>query len=615
ESHGKKVFISFTEEAADFVERLKQDLKSAGLTVLERDNDAAASAFLPRKIEESISGSDFFLMLMSKTRSQWQLEEYGAAAKSQLQPDSKLEIFFLLRDGIELPKPLKDAKCINFAGGYESGLRELLESLEVGIVSDQQSEVIPIPLSKIKITPENKEFMCEFKTLMENKLSDENLDLDAISKKLSIGRSTIFRRMNEMGTTPHQYILSFKLDKAAQLLKKKTRSIAQIALDLGFANYNHFSTIFKKRYGDTPRDFIKINEQAPPDQIMPHGFSIDYFDQALIALGAKTLMEKIFFSDKTGTPQREYIFSQVMDLYYSNRIMIEEFRHFAKPELIQKIRETIFNLRNDIKRSGGIIDDLLEFYRLTEVPIIREHARSVAAIFMKEDITPGGGDFNNLRVKPYGQTFNLNVSEPYLHQPIAAGRMGTGVLVADDVVVTAAHIADEINVSQLRFAFDFVMSDEHSPVTEFPDDSIYSGVEILGRAHNPYADWALVKLDRNVSGRSAVPVSSKNVYYEQPIALLANPCGLPLKYATGFRISEVTPRCFKSVLNLYGGSNGSPVFCAESNELIGIVSRPVASDFRWTGKDWVSLSFARRDADNSGSRCTKVCEFINHIKP
>lgn len=59
------------------------------------------------------------------------------------------------------------------------------------------------------------------------------------------------------GLSPYQYILQRRVERAKALLRDRTRSIAEIALQCGFASQAHFHTAFKARTGVTPGVFRK----------------------------------------------------------------------------------------------------------------------------------------------------------------------------------------------------------------------------------------------------------------------------------------------------------------------------------------------------------------------
>lgn len=57
------------------------------------------------------------------------------------------------------------------------------------------------------------------------------------------------------GQTPHQWMVTQRIDRAMNLLRKGERSITEIALELGFSSSSHFSASFRKVTGVTPRQW------------------------------------------------------------------------------------------------------------------------------------------------------------------------------------------------------------------------------------------------------------------------------------------------------------------------------------------------------------------------
>jgi len=61
------------------------------------------------------------------------------------------------------------------------------------------------------------------------------------------------------GQTIYQYLLNYRIDKAAQLIRSSELPFSEIAEQTGFLNTSHFSHSFKKRTGKTPSEFRKMD--------------------------------------------------------------------------------------------------------------------------------------------------------------------------------------------------------------------------------------------------------------------------------------------------------------------------------------------------------------------
>jgi len=60
---------------------------------------------------------------------------------------------------------------------------------------------------------------------------------------------------NATGHTPHQYVLSERIMAGRRLMEGGQRSLAEIALALGFSSQSHFATSFRRATGLTPRQY------------------------------------------------------------------------------------------------------------------------------------------------------------------------------------------------------------------------------------------------------------------------------------------------------------------------------------------------------------------------
>jgi V8-like Glu-specific endopeptidase len=343
----------------------------------------------------------------------------------------------------------------------------------------------------------------------------------------------------------------------------------------------------------------------------PLEFSVEELDRELIARGAQTPGKKQFkFKDKEGTPERNAVMTGVRELYETPPPPNEALAHISTWDLAKIL---IFKTRSamDFTR-GAWSDDLMDSYEIADGQI-NKNADCTAAICMKDSLIDGNNEFSILKVKNYGETFNLCDIEPFHYQPVAAGIMFSGFLVKDDVIATAGHCVNEENVTDLRILFGYKMVDSVTPVTRFSNENIYRGVKVIRRVHNPGGngpDWALVKLDRKVVGQTAARLSTGEISCDQAIYVIGHPLGLPMKYAEGVFVGDVYETSFMANLNIYSGNSGAPVFDLHTHEVIGMVVKGEKRDFRWTGNCWISVEYP----EGKRAKCTRGSEFIDIVR-
>jgi AraC-like DNA-binding protein len=78
------------------------------------------------------------------------------------------------------------------------------------------------------------------------------ISLEDICKQVFISKSHLLRSFKTLyGRTPHQYLISVRINNARELLRKNV-SIADACLSVGFDSIPSFTALFKKMYGVTP---------------------------------------------------------------------------------------------------------------------------------------------------------------------------------------------------------------------------------------------------------------------------------------------------------------------------------------------------------------------------
>jgi AraC family transcriptional regulator len=78
-------------------------------------------------------------------------------------------------------------------------------------------------------------------------------DLAALLDMSQFHFSHLFKQA--IGTSPYQYLLQQRVERAKHLLKQSDRLIAEIALDCGFNSHSHLSKQFRQLTGITPKAY------------------------------------------------------------------------------------------------------------------------------------------------------------------------------------------------------------------------------------------------------------------------------------------------------------------------------------------------------------------------
>jgi AraC-like DNA-binding protein len=81
----------------------------------------------------------------------------------------------------------------------------------------------------------------------------EPLDVPALARAARLSPAHFSREFKRaFGETPHQYLLTRRLERAAALLRNTDRKVADICLTVGLRSVGSFTTSFGRAYGCSP---------------------------------------------------------------------------------------------------------------------------------------------------------------------------------------------------------------------------------------------------------------------------------------------------------------------------------------------------------------------------
>ncbi len=107
----------------------------------------------------------------------------------------------------------------------------------------------------------NREFLEKLHHLLEAHHQDPEFGVEQLAEKLNISIAGLYRKIRAVtGETPLKYIRSFRLHKAAKLLRDDSVSIGDIAFAVGFGSHTYFSRCFKETFHRLPSEY----KLAPP---------------------------------------------------------------------------------------------------------------------------------------------------------------------------------------------------------------------------------------------------------------------------------------------------------------------------------------------------------------
>jgi AraC-like DNA-binding protein len=98
----------------------------------------------------------------------------------------------------------------------------------------------------------------------------EPLDVDDMAGAAGLSRAHFSREFRRaFGDSPHAYLLTRRLERAAALLRGTDRSVAEICFAVGLHSVGSFTTSFTRTYGTSPTAYRAAHPPAAAHAVVP----------------------------------------------------------------------------------------------------------------------------------------------------------------------------------------------------------------------------------------------------------------------------------------------------------------------------------------------------------
>ncbi len=141
-------------------------------------------------------------------------------------------------------------------------IHNMLDSRRLLRMKYERTDGLEEQMEEIRLKSPDEKLLDKIMECVRKNLTNSDLNIDMISDEVGISRVHLHRKMKELtGQTPHDFIRSIRLKKAAQLLTERGMNVTEVMYACGFANSASFSTIFRKYYGMSPRDYMREHQE------------------------------------------------------------------------------------------------------------------------------------------------------------------------------------------------------------------------------------------------------------------------------------------------------------------------------------------------------------------
>ena len=114
-------------------------------------------------------------------------------------------------------------------------------------------------LAKLTSKPdEGDEFIDRLHHIIRQNIANSDFNIDDMAAEMGLSRSAFYKKVKGLtGFAPVDLIKEFRLSHAAELLKTTNLNITEVAFRSGFKDPGYFGKCFRKRYGMSPREYVK----------------------------------------------------------------------------------------------------------------------------------------------------------------------------------------------------------------------------------------------------------------------------------------------------------------------------------------------------------------------
>jgi len=120
--------------------------------------------------------------------------------------------------------------------------------------------------SRVDVSMPEQQILLRARTFVQTNLGDDTLNRERVAKAVGVS----IRRLNELFAKENSSISSFirasRLEQVATDLidpRFKTQTISELASKWGFGSFQHFSKLFRRNYGMSPKEFRGSNHANP----------------------------------------------------------------------------------------------------------------------------------------------------------------------------------------------------------------------------------------------------------------------------------------------------------------------------------------------------------------
>ena len=128
---------------------------------------------------------------------------------------------------------------------------------------ERYNKQVVLKPSDIAVNSVDEMFLERLLVVVEAHFEDEGFSVEQLGTEMGMSRSQLHRKLHALtNESCSQFIRTFRLQRAMDLLKSRRASISEIAFMVGFGSPSYFNRCFLKHYGQPPSAFVPSKVDA-----------------------------------------------------------------------------------------------------------------------------------------------------------------------------------------------------------------------------------------------------------------------------------------------------------------------------------------------------------------
>jgi len=134
-------------------------------------------------------------------------------------------------------------------------IRNVLETRKK--IRERFGKALQLEPSSVEVTSVDQKFIKRAIEIIEEHMDDSELSVESYSKLIGMSRVSLYNKLKSLTSySVQEFIFAIRLKRAAQLLKESGMTVTEVAYTVGFKDPSHFSKLFKKQFGVSPKAYI-----------------------------------------------------------------------------------------------------------------------------------------------------------------------------------------------------------------------------------------------------------------------------------------------------------------------------------------------------------------------